>query len=113
MVQPVSAEWLVEHGVGLDVLSAWDLGWKARVRRMLAESPDLASARLGRWHITPLHEAAFRGDAELARVLLAADPDLDVRDTEFNSTPLGWAQHFKRREIVRLIQRHRARAKLS
>jgi hypothetical protein len=43
--------------------------------------------------------------------LLAADPDLDVRDREFDSTPLGWAKHFKRREIVRMIERHRDRAK--
>jgi ankyrin repeat protein len=110
MEQPASAEWLVEHGATLDVISAWDLGWEDRVQQLLVTSPDLANQRSGSWQITPLHAAAERGDAELARVLLAAGADLEVQDTAFHSTPLGWARHFERTEIVAMIEQHQARA---
>jgi GNAT superfamily N-acetyltransferase len=104
--QPASVEWLVRHGATLDVLSAWDLGWKDRVPELLARSPALVNARSGAWQQTPLHEAAARGDTELARVLLAAGPDLEVKDTHVGSTPLGWARHFQRTEIIALIEQH-------
>jgi GNAT superfamily N-acetyltransferase len=103
--QPASAEWLVSHGAALDVISGWDLGWKERVRQLLAARPELANRRSGHWQITPLHVAAERGDAELVRVLLAAGADLEAQDTEFHSTPLGWARHFERAEIAALIER--------
>jgi len=109
MSQPASAEWLVAHGATLDIISAWDVGWKDRVPHLLAESPEFANRRLGRWQITPLHIAAERGDIELARVLLTANPDLEIQDTEFHSTPLGWARHFQRTEIIALIQQHQAK----
>jgi GNAT superfamily N-acetyltransferase len=105
--QPASAEWLTRHGATLDVISAWDLGWKERVPPMLAASPELANRRQGDWQITPLHVAVERGDAELVRLLLAAGPDLDLADTQFNSTPLGWARHFQRTEIIELLESHR------
>ncbi|MGH7626378.1 MAG: GNAT family N-acetyltransferase, partial [Gemmatimonadaceae bacterium] len=81
--QPASAEWLVRAGATLDVLSAWDLGWRDRVPALLDASPDLANRRGGALRTTPLHEAAARGDLELARVLLAAHPDLTARDAEY------------------------------
>ncbi|MBV9850282.1 MAG: GNAT family N-acetyltransferase [Armatimonadetes bacterium] len=104
--KPAAVEWLVEHGATLEVIPAWDLGWKERVPRLLAERPDLANRRFGPGQITPLHEAAARGDVELARLLLAANPDLDIRDTQYNGTPLGWAHHLSQTEIAALIERH-------
>ncbi len=57
--------------------------------------------------MTPLHEAVSRGDMELARLLLSANPDLDVEDNEFHSTPLGWARHLGREAMAVLIEQHR------
>ena len=108
--RPASARWLVAHGATLDILQAWDLGWKGRAARMLAVFPELANRRSGDGGITPLHQAVERGDVELARVLLAADPDLTVQDTRFQSTPLGWATHLGRTEIAALIEAHRTSA---
>ncbi len=99
-----SAEWLVRHGAELDVLSAWDLGWRERVPELLSRDPALANRRHGRERTTPLHEAVHRGDAELARVLLEAGADLEARDATFDSTPLGWAQHLGRSEIAAMIE---------
>jgi GNAT superfamily N-acetyltransferase len=108
--QPASARWLIERGARLDVVSAWDLGWKDRARELLSGSPELANQRSGKARIAPLHEAAFRDDVELARVVLSADPDLGIRDAEFGSTPLGWALHLGRTEIATLIEAHQSRA---
>jgi hypothetical protein len=41
-----------------------------------------------------------RDDAALARAVLAADPDLKIRDARFDSTPLDWAQHLGHAEIA-------------
>lgn len=102
--QPRSAEWLAAHGATLDILTAWDLGWKARARRLLVASPELANRRTGNWQTTPLHEAIVRDDMALVRLLLRAAPDLEIQDTEFHSTPVGWARHFGRTEIIALLE---------
>jgi GNAT superfamily N-acetyltransferase len=104
--QPAAAEWLVRHGATLDVLTAWDLGWKERVPALLAARPDLVNRRSGDWGLTPLHEAVQRDDPDLARVLLAARPDLTVQDTQFHSTPLGWARHLRRKSIGEMIEQY-------
>jgi ankyrin repeat protein len=104
--QPRSAEWLVEQGATLDVLVAWDLGWKDRVGQLLAQRPELVNHRRGEKATTPLHEAVERDDDELARVLLAAQPDVTIKDAMFGGTPLDWAKHMQRTEMVELIERY-------
>ncbi len=99
-----SAEWLIARGATVDLLHAWDLGWRDRLPALLAKQPEIVDRRTGNWQITPLHEAAYRGDIELARAILAGSPDLTIKDTGFHSTPLGWATHFGRTEIIALIE---------
>src|SRR5262249_12236526 len=41
--------------------------------------------------ITPLHQFARRGDVANARIFLDHGADLDARDEDIRSTPLGWA----------------------
>ena len=60
--------------------------------RLLLESGfpvDGRSQHLG----TPLHWAAFHGNAEMTEIILAHNPPLEIKDRDFNSTPLGWATH--------------------
>jgi ribosomal protein S18 acetylase RimI-like enzyme len=102
--QPAAADWLAVHGATLDVLHAWDLGWRDRVPALLAASPGLVDRRTGPLSLTPLHEAAARGDLDLTRALLAAGPDLTIRDAGFHATSLGWARHFRRDGIAALIE---------
>ena len=42
---------------------------------------------------TPLHWAAFHGNVEMAELILRRNPSLEVTDTDFNATPMGWAIH--------------------
>jgi GNAT superfamily N-acetyltransferase len=104
--QPASADWLIAHGVRLDLLSAWDLGWRERFGQLLTEQPELVNRQSADRNLTLLHIAAERGDTELARVLLTVPNDLELKDSEFESTALGWAQYFQRPEIVSLIEQH-------
>jgi predicted N-acetyltransferase YhbS len=106
--QPASADWLIGHGVSLDLLCAWDLGWKERVQRLLIEHPELVNIQRGEGQLTPLHRAVERGDIELAKVLLTVPNDLDLKDRAFEATALGWAQYFQRAELITLIEQHRA-----
>ena len=42
---------------------------------------------------TPLHWAAWHGEAELVRLLLAHHAPVDVREAGHQGTPLDWARH--------------------
>lgn len=53
---------------------------------------------------TALHLAAFRGNEDAVRVLLAHGADPTRRDYEHGSTPLGWA-HYAGRENTQLLLR--------
>jgi predicted N-acetyltransferase YhbS len=106
--QPASVDWLVSHGVPLDLLSAWDMGWKERVHLLLTEHPELVNVQRGEGQLTPLHIAVERGDIALAKLLLTVPNDLDLKDRACESTALGWAQYFQRGEIITLIEQHRA-----
>ena len=53
--------------------------------------------------ISPLHEAARKGDLKAARKLLDAGADLTARDEHLRSTPLGWAAKYGHLEMVTLL----------
>jgi ankyrin repeat protein len=67
-----------------------------------AEDNNVAAVRLMLTHgwpvdggqgQTPLHWAAWHGNAEMARLILRHKPPLEQRDPEYHATPLGWAIH--------------------
>ena len=56
--------------------------------------------------ISPLHDAARKGDVEEAQRLLEAGADLMARDEHLSSTPLAWAARFGQLEMIKfLLQR--------
>jgi GNAT superfamily N-acetyltransferase len=103
--QPAAVSCLERHGATLDIISAWDLGWKERVPELLAARPELAEHRWGRGQHAPLHLAADRGDAELVRVLLAAGADTEVAEGG-GATPLHFAAWRGDPEVTRLLLAH-------
>ena len=102
--QPAAGEWLLEGGAPYTVLDAWDLGWKDRARQRLCECPEQVDLRYGELNITLLHVAVERNDGALARLALSARPNLSLKDTMHQSTALGWAEHYGREDIIRMIK---------
>jgi ankyrin repeat protein len=78
-------------------------GDASAVRWLLDHGAD-ANARWAHWDadVTPLHMAAWSGNAEIARLLL----DPRVRDSKHDGDAFGWAEHFGRIEIRRLLEAH-------
>ena len=60
--------------------------------RLMLECGWPVDAR-GQHQATPLHWAAFHGNAEMARAILRYGPPLEVTDADHGSTPLRWAVH--------------------
>jgi ankyrin repeat protein len=69
------------------------------------DSPEEAHNWL---RISPLHEAARKGDVPEAKKLLEAGADLAARDEHLLSTPLAWAAKFGQLEMVKFLLRHGA-----
>ncbi len=103
--QASCGEMLIRHGAPLDILALWDLGLHSYLNELLINEPERVNQKRGQSGATALHYAILRNDAELARVLLEAQPDLTITDDEAHSTPLGWARYFKRDDIASLIER--------
>jgi ankyrin repeat protein len=53
--------------------------------------------------ISPLHEAACKGDIRVAKKLLEAGADVSARDEHLQSTPLGWAAKFGQLKMVKFL----------
>lgn len=79
------------------------------VRLMLAAGLPLDA--LGQHRATPLHWAAFQGNAEMTRAILHHQPPLELKDADFKNTPLGWAiygsengWHFDQSDYARTVE---------
>jgi ankyrin repeat protein len=53
--------------------------------------------------ISPLHEAARKGDVGAAKGLLDSGADLTARDEHLRSTPLAWAAKYGQLEMVKFL----------
>lgn len=52
---------------------------------------------------TPLHHAAAANDTETVQFLLDHGARTDVKDDEYDATPLGWAQFFDAPDAASLL----------
>jgi ankyrin repeat protein len=59
-------------------------------------------------HSTPLHQAALNGHIAVIERLVAGGARLDLRDTSWQATPLGWALHASDGAETQTTQRLRA-----
>jgi hypothetical protein len=62
------------------------------VVRLMLEAGLPADAR-GQHRGTPLHWAAFHGNAAMVQAILPYRPPLEALDADFHASPLGWAIH--------------------
>ena len=54
--------------------------------------------------VTPLHLAIMQGHTEIVRLLLAYGADPRVRDSRHDSDATGWAEFFRRAEILEILK---------
>ncbi len=52
----------------------------------------------------PLHEAAMRGNLGVIELLLDHGADPNIRDTGYDATPAGWAEHHGQHDAQRLLE---------
>jgi ankyrin repeat protein len=76
-----AVRWLIAHGVDVDAKRPmWDCNH------------------------TALHMTVENGDIALARMLLDAGADPDIRDDKYRATALGWADFFGREDFAKLVR---------
>lgn len=82
------------------VLAATEVGRASAVRLLVELGFDLHAGR----RLTPLHQAAYDGDAALVALLLELGADPTRRDASFDATPLGWAEHNHQEATAALLR---------
>ena len=81
---------------------AAQLGHLDVVRVLLdaGEDPDRYNPPRAHSHSTPLHQAVAAGHLDMVRLLVERGARLDIRDSLFESTPLGWAEYLGKQQIA-------------
>ncbi len=131
-----TAEMLAKRGVKMDARHAAALGRIDDLKRLLGEAPDpqiveealvfacvqnemesvrylISRGAMGDVNVSPrrqssaLHNAAWRGHAEIVKLLLENGARTDQRDHEWNGTPANWATHGGHHELAETIRRYR------
>jgi ankyrin repeat protein len=64
------------------------------------EDPNRYNPKGNHAHSTPLHQAAIAGHEAVVRLLVERGAKLDIKDTVFEGTPLGWAEYGGRTELA-------------
>ncbi|MCX6374487.1 MAG: ankyrin repeat domain-containing protein [Armatimonadetes bacterium] len=95
---------LIEHGASPDIFTAVDLGDLAMVAKLLNARPALLEAR-DFYGATPLHEAAERGEKEIAEMLITSGARMNVKDY-CGDTPLSAAISHEHPRVANVIRSH-------
>lgn len=132
--ESAAAEALIRHGATVDIVVAAALGRTSVVRAALpsaeaisrhralalaaqrghaeivallldaGEDPNRYNPAGCHAHSTPLHQAAGGGHLEVVRTLVEHGARVNLRDTLFNGTPLGWAEYGGRGEVAEYLR---------
>ncbi len=73
------------------------------------EDPNRHNPKGNHGHSTPLHQAVWSGHEAVVRLLVDRGARLDIRDTIYQGTPLGWAEYGGRTEIAAYLRAQGAR----
>lgn len=85
---------------------AAQLGQASAVKQLLdaGEEPNRFNPDGYHSHATPLHQAVWSDHLAVVKLLIERGARLDLRDTLFDGTPLDWAKHGQRTDIVNYLQ---------
>jgi ketosteroid isomerase-like protein len=123
-----------EHDAVDELVASAMAGDRAAAERLLASDPALRERAIERWpeqlvraaerdsyeavallielgfdvnarsRTAPLHEAAMRGNLRVIELLLDHGADPTIRDTGYDATPAGWAEHYEQPEAQQLLE---------
>jgi ankyrin repeat protein len=81
-------------------------GHPAVVRMLLdaGEDPNRYNPDGFHSHSTPLHQAVWSGHLDVVRLFVERGARLDIEDTIYHATPLGWAEYGDRAEIATYLR---------
>ena len=68
------------------------------------EDPNRYNPKGNHGHSTPLHQAVWAGHDAVVRLLVERGARLDIRDTIYEGTPLGWAEYGGRTETAEYLR---------
>jgi ankyrin repeat protein len=68
------------------------------------EDPNRYNPDGNHGHSTPLHQAVWAGHEDAVRLLVERGARLDIRDTIWNGTALGWAEHGSRAKVAEFLR---------
>lgn len=68
------------------------------------EDPNRYNPKGNHGHTTPLHQAVWSGHDVVVRLLVERGAKLDIKDTIYEGTPLGWAMYGGRTEIAEYLR---------
>jgi ankyrin repeat protein len=68
------------------------------------ESPDRLNPEGFHAHSTPLHQAVWADHMDVVRLLVERGARLDIRDTVYHATALGWAEYGERVAITEYLR---------
>jgi ankyrin repeat protein len=68
------------------------------------EDPNRYNPEGNHGHSTPLHQAVWSGHKPVVELLVERGARLDIRDTIYQGTPLGWAEYGGRTEIAEWLR---------
>ncbi len=54
---------------------------------------------------TPLHNAAWKGNLEMVKLLLELGADPRLREPNYNGTPRDWAAHNHQEHVVEYLEK--------
>jgi ankyrin repeat protein len=90
-----------------------------RSMELLEEDPNLDPNELvavemfnDKFTWSPLHAASYYGDVKLVEALILRGGNVEINDTWYSATPLGWAAFGDKDKVVRLlVQKYHANTK--
>jgi ankyrin repeat protein len=74
------------------IMAAVDFGHHGMVTWLLERGAPVNARSDAASRHTALHSAAWNGDVEMVKLLIAAGADPALRDEQYDATPVGWAQ---------------------
>lgn len=85
------------------VFPSWLVGAKTRELNELLFEHGMSATQPDWLGVTPLHHFARKNDVANAAYFIDRGADLNARDEDICSTPLGWAAKFGKKEMVELL----------